>query len=242
MTSLAQLPTELILQICTYFCLHCQVTRVVEASPAAVHAASSGQTALSRLSQCSRRLRDIAQRVLFHCYHTGEGDSYHSQLKRLASFVFATLSQQHLATAVQAMSLYYPQARDGQSDVYYVAQSVDDADGLVRQAAQRLGSYLPEVCGDRLIFEDFNELGIAIMPNLSQLCLEPHFEWGTIDELYWTDWPYPLPALTCLGLARRPGRTRIRRNLPPLRGEESHTAGTESQSPHRPGLCCRLAD
>ena len=209
MTSLAQLPTELVLQICTYFCLHCQVTRVVAASPAAVYAASLGQTTLARLSQCSRRLQDIAQPVLFHQYHTREENVFGSARKRLASFVFATLRQQHLATAVQAMSLYYPQARDRQSDVYYyVAQPVDDADGLVRQAAQRLGGYLPEVCGDRLTFEDFNDLAIAIMPNLSQLCLEPHFEWRAIEEWCWTDWPYPLPALTCLvlrGAREEPG-------------------------------------
>jgi hypothetical protein len=125
---------------------------------------------------------------------------------RLSSFVFATLRRQHLATAVQAMSpLYYPQAKNRHCDV---VQSVEDADGLFRQAAQRLGGYLPEVCGDRLTFADFNELAIAIMPNLSQLYLEPHFEWDTEEKYSLTDWPYPLPALTCLVLRGAQGDPR----------------------------------
>ncbi|RDL33318.1 uncharacterized protein BP5553_08757 [Venustampulla echinocandica] len=57
MVSLVDLPTEILVHICSSLCLHCELPRVVDAPSAAVGAASSGQKVHSQLSQCSKKLR-----------------------------------------------------------------------------------------------------------------------------------------------------------------------------------------
>lgn len=218
MATLSELPTELILQICTSLCLHCQIPRVVDASPDVVSAASPGQTALSRLSQTCKRFQRLSQPILFHWYHARHGDGYHEQRKRLAPFLFATLRRPDLNAAVQAISLYEPEYPFGDRGDYpimprswHVAQAVLDSDGLLRRAAQRLGGHLlRKTSSDRPTLEDFNDTAIATAPNLAQLCLQRGCEWGRTDEWCWTGWPYPLPSLTCLVLRGADGDPRYR--------------------------------
>jgi hypothetical protein len=198
---LALLPTELVLQICTSLCLHCQVPRIVDASPDVVSAALPRQTALSRLSQTCKRLQSIAQPVLFHWYHARQAQGHNDQRRRLAAFVFTTLRRADLCAAVQAISVLKPDIPIGQTYAEGLAESVHDADGLYRRAAARLGGHLLRGSSERPTLEDFIDMAIAAAgPTLTQLCLPLRCEWGRTESWCWMGWPYPLPSLACLAL------------------------------------------
>lgn len=65
---LIDLPVEILEQICSCLCLHCRVDCVPEIPQAAMEKAFEDQTALARLSQTCKHLRDIVQPTLFHWF------------------------------------------------------------------------------------------------------------------------------------------------------------------------------
>lgn len=198
MVSLVDLPNEILVQICSSLCLHCQLPRVVDAPSAVVAASASGKGALSQLSLCSKTLRRAAQPVLFHWYHSRPGDDYHAERRRVASFVFAVLRRPELVTAVQALSLHEPPFPLGRGHAYDTAQAVHDVEGLFKSAAGRIGGHLLKRYSNQPSLEFIQELAIAITPRLSQLCLKRKCEWSRPDEECWTGWSYDMPTLRCL--------------------------------------------
>lgn len=71
--TLVDLPVELIGQICAYLCMHCQLPHgsIVDVPMPVYIEGREGQRALACLSRTSRTLKDVAQPILFHYYHTG---------------------------------------------------------------------------------------------------------------------------------------------------------------------------
>ncbi|KAL2021831.1 hypothetical protein VTK56DRAFT_6605 [Thermocarpiscus australiensis] len=168
---LLDLPAEVISEVCCSLCFHCQQRgTLVEATSAAVRAADQDQQAISRLSRCSKLLRNIALPVLFHWYHGFEREDYPRQLKRLASFVCTIIRKPGLAASVKALALYTLEYDSCGSDEEQWAQRVYDADGIYQRAVEAIGGHLLQRCGlhpsvaSYPLVEDLQELAMAISP------------------------------------------------------------------------------
>ncbi|WAO90232.1 F-box domain-containing protein [Fusarium falciforme] len=116
---ISNLPNEILLQIFGYFCLHCQDeynqpwdSRPLRHKPHRTRQRgdikswySLDRHTLYSASLVSRRLRDIAQSVLYHEFALGHGDSWVSKLYtwqgRLASFMRCLTQRPDLAHSVR---------------------------------------------------------------------------------------------------------------------------------------------
>ncbi len=122
-------------RICRQLCLHCQVEHVVIAGPDILPGGFENQTALARFSRCSRRLRDIAQPVLFHWYHASGAGSNSQELNRLVTFLHAILQNPTLARSTRALALC-------QTKIANLRWAkLDDSDGFFRRAVEARGGY-----------------------------------------------------------------------------------------------------
>src|SRR5689334_10947402 len=104
--NIVDLPSEILDGICRLLCLHCRDEHVVLAGPDILPAALEDQRAIARFSRCSRRLRGLAQPVLFHWYHGHEEHDEIEERDRLASFVRAIVRNPTLAASTRALALY----------------------------------------------------------------------------------------------------------------------------------------
>ncbi len=186
------LPAEILDHICRVLCFHCQEKHAVIASRDILPPAFEDQKALSRFSQCSRRLREIAQPILFHWFHDGEeGGIRAKEVSRLARFLRAIIGSPTLAASTQALALY----RRGQRPEF------EDTDGFFRRAVEALGGYLPYLWHPRtqgLSLESLQELAMASTPAMSQLCL---LRESRITGGAWELWDYSMPSLKYLAFA-----------------------------------------
>ncbi|KAK5662408.1 hypothetical protein OQA88_8318 [Cercophora sp. LCS_1] len=208
--SFAGLPIEIITQICSNLCLHCQLDHVVDAPYDQVAAGMADQIALCRLSKCSKLFRDIAQPILFHWYHGMEMDDYHLQLIRLSSFVLPILRQQHLAASVKALSFSEvadPSASYAGLDHREVRnRTLVDPEGLCAKAAEQLGGHLERrkvIFNTRPTVEVLQEIALASSPNLSQVALHRNHAEGS-QGYSWVAWEYDMPNLTYLAFPGHP--------------------------------------
>ena len=104
--NIIDLPTEILDAIYRLLCHHCQVEHVVLAKSWDLQddlGPFADQRAIAQFSQCCRRLRDVAQPVLFHWYHGDEDEIDDVQTSRLGSFVGAILRRPTLAAATRAL-------------------------------------------------------------------------------------------------------------------------------------------
>lgn len=195
-TGLLSLPPELISAICSELCLHCRIDRVVEARSDAATAAVEDQRVISRLSQCSRRLRDIAQPALFHWYHGLEEEEYFRYAKRLASFVDAVIRNPGLAVSVRALALYDPDS-DARPRCAFAL------DEIYRPTAEALGGHLAyrSPWSSKASVSDMCELAMAILPGLSQLRLQAFYDLSGSVDLHWSSWSYDMHSLTYLAFS-----------------------------------------
>ena len=197
---LLDLPNEIISAICSSLCLHCQIDRVVEATPAVVIAAYGDQQALSRLSQCSKRLRDLAQPVLFHWYHVLEEEEHDPEIQRLASFVNALIKSPNLCASVKALSFPGPEFQLGGRAAEVRTRLIADRHGIYDRAIQAIGGHLSRRSLYYFWIGHLRELTIAITPGLSQLCFhrtspEEH------KEKEWVRWGNDMNNLTYLAFS-----------------------------------------
>jgi hypothetical protein len=202
-TSLLSLPNEIISAICCSLCFHCRADQVVSAPSAAVVKAYRDQVAIAYLSHCSKRLRGIAQPILFHWYHELEMEDWRRRERRLESFVEAIIRNRHLAPSVKALAFYQPEPkRSGLSDAKVRGWRVYEVDMIARPTAEALGTrYLSRRARTSrpACFLELQGLAIAIAPRLSQLCFN-NFPRRTNTPYNWTSWSYALPSLTYLAL------------------------------------------
>ncbi|KAM7196057.1 hypothetical protein V8F33_006349, partial [Rhypophila sp. PSN 637] len=102
---LLNLPNEMIIEICRSLCLHCRHERIGELPEEDVAAGIQDQLAISRLSRCSKTLRDIAQPILFHFFARL---AQRASQKRLPAFVHTLLWRPDLASSVRSLALWSP--------------------------------------------------------------------------------------------------------------------------------------
>ncbi|KAK3363210.1 hypothetical protein B0T25DRAFT_491669 [Lasiosphaeria hispida] len=208
--SIRHLPTEIILHICRFLCLHCQLPRVVDAPPCLYDQAASGQKALAHISRSCRRMQDIAQMTLFHWFHSRRcEDGSPDPVQGLESFLQAIIQHPHLARSVEALTFLVP---DSYYD-YMVFGDLGDIhwDGIYREAVDRVGGgrrRLRSAASEqhessRPALEDFQDLAIALAPRLSQLCLKRALQYLTDQRqlaLTWAGWSHDLANLKYLAL------------------------------------------
>jgi hypothetical protein len=120
MARLEDCPTEVILEICEQHCSHCRQKAKNKAQKDTQehdHVFSpdrKGTIALAALSRCNRRIRDVAQPILFHHYddiqlskdsHTRDElrSLEASSLFRLYRFIETLLHRPDLATCLQVI-------------------------------------------------------------------------------------------------------------------------------------------
>lgn len=159
---LADMPVELMSHICSFLCIHCTGERT--------RWPMMRQTALSRLSRTCRRLRDIAQPIIFHSFSTRRSDEH-----RLARLLRTLSTRPDLALHMKSLVL----AEKPQHG------NLCEADRLFVQAVvARLGlGHLPdhwtETEGHPLLLA---ELILNYTPNLEdlQIPLSPDWELGIV--------------------------------------------------------------
>lgn len=156
--SLSTLSTEILIEICSYFCLHCQDrynedwdVRPWETQPREVqdpHLRSSyslNRHALFGLAVASKRFYSIAQEFLYHEFVLGHGDSWRSEKYswqgRLGSFM-RTMSQR-------------PRLRESIKVVYIRTRLLrghnhDESRDILKAGAGALGIDLPQAWEDRV--------------------------------------------------------------------------------------------
>ncbi|CVL03745.1 uncharacterized protein FMAN_15021 [Fusarium mangiferae] len=107
---LESLPTEVLQSICAHFCRHCRgdVLITLKNHPWTYETTSDGNIIVANaepaqdlcaLSRVSRRLRDVAQPVLYH-----EFPNFEHRERRLEPFLIAVASRPDLARAVKVMA------------------------------------------------------------------------------------------------------------------------------------------
>ncbi|KAG7294042.1 hypothetical protein NEMBOFW57_004104 [Staphylotrichum longicolle] len=178
--------------MCCQLCLHCHHEHVVTAGYDILPAVLEDQKALARLSRCSRRLRAIAQPVLFHWYHNGKTDDGQGGvdvLDRLVSFLRAIIQHPTLAASTHAPTLYEPlSSRYGQLATFA------DPEGSFGRVFEAVGGYLLQrwrnTNGQTLFLDQLQELAM--------FCLDRESEFSNCS---WGVWSYPMPNLKFLAFA-----------------------------------------
>ncbi|KAF5004834.1 hypothetical protein FDECE_8678 [Fusarium decemcellulare] len=157
--SLADLSTEILLQICRHFCLHCQdeyseawdtrplcyQRRREEQKRDAKSWYSLNRHALFSLSLASKRLRNIAQPILYHEFVLGYDDSWrtdcYSWNGRLASFVRSITRNPDLASLVKVVHI---------DTLLLKSQTSEENRAVIQETASSLGIDLPSAWRQRV--------------------------------------------------------------------------------------------
>ncbi len=199
---LLSLPSEIISSICSLLCFHCRVDCAVSATWDAALRAYSDQVALAYLSRCSKRLRDIAQPILFHWYHDLEDGDHLRQERQLENFVDTIIRNPHLAASVRALAFYQPEIkRPGPTYAQVRDSRVYEVEKIFRPTIEALGpghlarraAALRPAC-----FFELRDLAIASTPKLAQLLLHEVPDGREDGQYNWTSWSYALSSLTSL--------------------------------------------
>ncbi|KAJ3544251.1 hypothetical protein NM208_g3158 [Fusarium decemcellulare] len=150
--SLADLSAEILLSICGYFCLHCQdeyseawdtrplcyQRRREEQKRGAKSWYSLNRHALFSLSLASKRLRNIAQPILYHEFVLGYDDSwrtdFYSWNGRLASFMRSVTRNPDLASLVKVVHI---------DTLLLKSQTNEENGAVIQETASSLGIDLP---------------------------------------------------------------------------------------------------
>jgi hypothetical protein len=223
---LEALPPEILIQICQNLCLHCCHPRIGEVRFKDAAIWLRDQSAIARLSACSRYLREIAQPVLFHFFHSLE--SLFLLRGRLAVFLRALCLRPDLAKSVKSLVLWSP---------FIVHQfgpvkpSFDDAakdkDGLLKSVLKKLGPWweLQMKAGVDVL----HSLALALAPQASYVLIQRRFDDPSL-KTSWVHWPHPLDNLRHLVLPgwRDPDTAQRTYHLNEMVGLLRHTKNLES--------------
>ncbi len=221
--TLSGLPPEVLIEICRNLCLHCRVPYVVGLPLSEIEPAFDDQDALSKLSRCCTRLRDIAQPILFHWYHcqdyeTDINDRFLNSIFPLSVFVHTLMNRPGLAESVRALALYTPPSiYNHDCD----AVGLDSFDPQTIVAALSNFHSLDRFDPQKIVvtLSNLHSLAVLVSPNLAQLCAEPDYiggrnlESGSFDRFIdllrdgydpkehdQKQYEYPLPNLKCLAI------------------------------------------
>ncbi|KAH6630993.1 hypothetical protein B0J18DRAFT_394616 [Chaetomium sp. MPI-SDFR-AT-0129] len=188
-TSLAPIltvPNEILIQISCYFCIQCRHPRVGEISDDEATAAVRDQTVLANLSASCRRLRAVAQPVLFHFFHPLERD-YSEVLLRLSRFACTLCHRRGLAASVRSLVFWLPDYYDPKHDTRKALEIEDlvmDNSPTYERAAAELGrSWSLRVY---IFLKDLQELTTALASRLTYVLLQREFEPFSST---WQKWP-----------------------------------------------------
>ncbi|CAM1504774.1 Fc.00g023650.m01.CDS01 [Cosmosporella sp. VM-42] len=159
--SLDNLSTETLCLICSHFCLHCRgvyqhswddLPLQYHQNQEAPKVHETSQYSLDRQSLCSlslvsKRLRDIAQNVLYHEFALGFSDYWGTNAAawdgRLMCFLRTVVARPDLATLVKAVHIHPCLLNLDRVDL-------DEARSLLIKAASSLGIDLPEAWRQRI--------------------------------------------------------------------------------------------
>lgn len=200
--SIDDLPVEIFTAICRNLCVHCQHAHVVDLPSDEIDHAIEAQQALSRLSRTCRRLRSIAQPILYHCYYSGRqsnlSDSSESQgdtdvrgheVGILRVFLRTLLQRPDLAKQVRALALFA--LREDSA-----GKTPQDMQDLFRQAGERAGfRALPSY--EQVDSKWLQEASIMAAPFVEQLLI---YRSSSEGLQYIRDSPFYLPNLKYLVL------------------------------------------
>ncbi|KAM7221625.1 hypothetical protein V8F06_003016 [Rhypophila decipiens] len=189
---LLNLPNEMIMEICRSLCLHCRHERIGELSAEDVAAGIQDQLAISRLSRCSKTLRDIAQPILFHFFACLEAQV--TACKREAAFIHTLFWRPDLASSVRSLILWSPITHYEKTTF---ASALDDQAETSKRIAKRLG---PQWEGRQYNNPfDFHELAIALAPRTNYILLHCNFGYFGLTtrspSFTWENWPQRLENL-----------------------------------------------
>ncbi|GKU00087.1 unnamed protein product [Fusarium langsethiae] len=200
--SIESLPVEVFTAICRNLCVHCQHAHVVDLPPDEIDHAIEAQQALSRLSRTCRRLRSIAQPILYHCYYSrrksgsshniefsGDTDNRTCEIGILRAFLRTLLQRPDLAKHVRALALFALK-----EDTFgKISQDMQD---LFRQAGERAGfRALPSY--EQVDSKWLQEASIMAAPFVEQLLI---YRSSSEGLQYIRDSPFYLPNLKYLVL------------------------------------------
>ncbi|RGP60822.1 hypothetical protein FSPOR_10425 [Fusarium sporotrichioides] len=200
--SIESLPVEIFTAICRNLCVHCQHAHVVDLPPDEIDHAIEAQQALSRLSRTCRRLRSIAQPILYHCYYSrrnsgsshniefsGDTDNRTCEIGILRAFLRTLLQRPDLAKHVRALALFALK----EDTVGKISQDMQD---LFRQAGERAGfRALPSY--EQVDSKWLQEASIMAAPFVEQLLI---YRSSSEGLQYIRDSPFYLPNLKYLVL------------------------------------------
>ncbi|KAF4467062.1 hypothetical protein FALBO_6076 [Fusarium albosuccineum] len=157
--SLADLSTEILLQICRHFCLHCQdeYSEAWDTRPLCYQRRREEQKrdakswyalnrhALFSLSLASKRLRNIAQPILYHEFVLGYDDSwrtdFYSWNGRLGSFMRSITRNPDLASLVKVVHIH---------TLLLKSQTSEENRAVIQETASSLGIDLPSAWRQRV--------------------------------------------------------------------------------------------
>ncbi|KAK4144167.1 uncharacterized protein C8A04DRAFT_36825 [Dichotomopilus funicola] len=180
------LPVEILIQISCSLCIHCRHPRVGEISDDEATAAVRDQTVLANLSASSRRLRAVAQPVLFHFFHPLERN-YSEVLLRLSRFACTLYHRGDLATSVRSLVFWTPEYYDRKHDIreaQLTLRKVFADKPTHKRAAAELGPWW--VSRSYISLDELQELTIALASGVTYVLLQRRFHgFGKT----WADWP-----------------------------------------------------
>ncbi|KAI8717094.1 F-box domain-containing protein [Fusarium sp. LHS14.1] len=187
---ISNLPNEVLLQIFGHFCLHCQDeysqswdSRPLRHKPHRTRQRgdikswySLDRHTLYSASLVSRRLRGIAQSVLYHEFALGHGDSWVSKLYtwqgRLASFMRCLTKRPELAHSVKVCYV---------STALFETSCQEENRAVMLEAARALDIDLPAAWRDRVSKASTHEK--CDWPNTYEAFLASHLDGnGNLDE------------------------------------------------------------
>lgn len=161
-SGLVALPVELIKHICSYLCPACITI------PAKCKRLLKGQADLSRLSKTCRRLKDIAQPILFHSF----SDAGRSPPRRQMQLLRLLTSSPHLAQHIRAINIDEPS--------YHIELTEADQEFLVNTVSS-LGIDPPPLYWNKDGSGEWTllvlELILILTPNLEALVLPLDYDW-----------------------------------------------------------------
>lgn len=110
----SSLPTEIWVQICKIFCLHCHLAKHADGIPDfRLTSAREGKAALISMCLVSRDFKDMSQNILFHyflnCSKGGNLGFQGTNDDRVPSFLRALISNPSLGSHVRMITLFQPE-------------------------------------------------------------------------------------------------------------------------------------
>lgn len=184
--SILTLPTEILIQISCNLCIHCRYPRVGEISDDEAPAAVRDQTVLANLSASSRRLRAVAQPVLFHFFHPLERN-YSEVILRLSRLARTLYHRRDLAASVRSLVFWMPEYNDrkhNRDKAHEILRLVIADRPTHDRAAAELGPWW--VSRSYTSVDELQELTIALASGVTYVLLQRKF-YGFRKN--WGEWP-----------------------------------------------------